>query len=259
MKPQGRQRPDEALINGRPGHPVMLKRHKKKLLFICFLIAIIVALRFSPIGDMLTFDNLKKNREVFISLVRGHYLRAVVIYIAFYILITALSIPGAGIMTLAGGFLFGVFPATLYIDIGATIGATLAFLTARYLLGNWLQQKYQKQLRSFNEEMHRNGSRYLITVRLIPVFPFFMINFLSGLTNVSIKTFAWTTALGIVPVTIIFAYAGRQLGTINAVSEILSTRMIAALAALAALALLPAVRGRIKARRNRSAGPGALR
>ncbi len=233
----------------------MLKRNKKKLLFVCLLVAALIALRFSPVGDMLTFENLKRNRDVFTSLVRGHYLQSVVAYIALYILITALSIPGAGIMTLAGGFLFGVFPATFYIDIGATTGATLAFLTARYLLGDWLQQKYRAQLSSFNGEMQRNGSRYLLTVRLIPVFPFFIINFLSGLTNVSVKTFVWTTALGIVPVTIIFAYAGKQLGTINSVAEILSARMIAALAALAALALFPTIRKRIKASRNGS-GPG---
>jgi uncharacterized membrane protein YdjX (TVP38/TMEM64 family) len=209
----------------------------KKIILIFFLIAVIVAIRLSPLGDILTFDNLKKNREVFFAFVQGHYLQSVAAYIAAYIIIVALSIPGAGIMTLAGGFLFGVLSATLYIDIGATIGATLAFLTARYLLGTWLQEKYRRQLGAFNAEMEKNGPRYLLTVRLIPLFPFFMINFLSGLTSIPVKTFVWTTALGIVPVTIIFAYAGRQIGTINSVSEILSPRMIGALAVLSAVAL----------------------
>ncbi len=227
----------------------MLKRNRNKLIFICLLVAAIAALRLSPLGTALTFENLKKNREVFIALVQDHYPQAVAIYIAAYILVTALSIPGAGIMTLAGGFLFGAIAATIYIDFGATLGATLAFLTARYLLGNWLQQKYQHQLRAFNEEMHTNGSRYLFTVRLIPVFPFFIINFLSGLTNVPVRTFFWTTACGIVPVTFIFAYAGRQLGAINTASDILSGRMIAALTALAAMALFPAVLKRFRDRR----------
>ena len=227
----------------------MIKHHKKIILFL-FLIAAIIAIRLSPIGDILTFENLKKNRESFLAFVQGHYLESVAAYIVSYIIITALSIPGAGIMTLAGGFLFGVLSATIYIDIGATIGACLAFLSARYLLGSWLQEKYQKQLSAFNAEMEKNGPRYLLTVRLIPVFPFFMINFLSGLTNIPARTFAWTTALGIIPATLIFAFAGRQLGTINAVSEILSPRMIGALAVLAGLALFPTVLRRIKARRN---------
>jgi uncharacterized membrane protein YdjX (TVP38/TMEM64 family) len=220
----------------------------KKIIFLFFLIAVIAALRLSPINDILTFENLKKNREVFFAFVRGHYLQSVAAYIATYIIIVALSVPGAGIMTLAGGFLFGVLPATLYIEIGATTGAALAFLSARYLLGTWLQEKYQKQLSAFNAEMKKNGPRYLLTVRLIPVFPFFMINFLSGLTNVPVRTFVWTTALGIVPVMIIFAYAGQQIGTINAVSEILSPRMIVALVFLAGVALFPAVLKRIKGR-----------
>ncbi len=231
----------------------MIRQNKIKLVFICFLIAVIVAVRLSPLGTLLTFENLKKNREVFVAIVQGHYLQSVATYIIVYIAVAALSIPGAGIMTLAGGFLFGVFAAVLYVDIGATTGAVLAFLTARYLLGNWLQQRYRQQLGAFNEEMRRNGPRYLLTVRLIPVFPFFIVNFLSGLTNVPVRTFAWTTAVGIVPATIIFAYAGRQLGTINTASEILSARMIAALAALAALALFPAVLRRIRSGVNRSA------
>ena len=227
-------------------------KYNKKILLLFFLIAVIVAIRLSPIGDILTFENLKKNREVFFEFVRSHYLRSITTYIVSYIIIAALSIPGAGIMTLAGGFLFGVLPATLYIDIGATIGATLAFLSARYLLGAWLQEKYRKQLASFNAEMEKNGPRYLLTLRLIPAFPFFLINFLSGLTNVHVKTFVWTTALGIIPATVIFAYAGRQIGTINAVSEILSARVIIALTVLAALALFPAVYNRVKAYKNRS-------
>lgn len=230
----------------------MINRNKKTI-FIFFLIAIIVAIRLSPLGDILTFENLKKNREILFAFVQGHYLQSVATYLVSYIVIAALSIPGAGIMTLAGGFLFGVLSATVYIDIGATIGATLAFLTARYLLGTWLQKKYRKQLGVFNAEMEKNGPRYLLTVRLIPVFPFFVINFLSGLTNVPVRTFVWTTALGIIPATIIFAYAGRQIGTINAVSEILSARVIIALTVLASLALFPAMYNRIKAYyKNRS-------
>ncbi len=229
----------------------MMKRNKN-ILFLVLFIGVIVAVRYSPIGHALTFENLKTHREDLFALVQSRYLQSVVAYIAAYIVIVALSVPGAVIMTLAGGFLFGTIPAAFYIDLGATTGATLAFLIARYVMGNRLQEKYQKQLSSFNGEMKKNGARYLLTLRLIPVFPFFLINFLSGLTNVPVKTFVWTTALGIIPATVIFAYAGRQIGTINAVSEILSARVIIALTVLAALALFPAAYNRIKAYKNRS-------
>jgi uncharacterized membrane protein YdjX (TVP38/TMEM64 family) len=224
----------------------VIKRNKKVLLFIVF-VAGIAALRLSPLGGLLTFENLKDNRERLLSFVQDHYLRSAILYVVAYIVITALSIPGAGIMTLAGGFLFGVLPACLYIDFSATAGATFAFLIARYLLGAQLQEKYRTQLSAFNAEMGKNGSKYLLTLRMIPVFPFFVINFLSGLTNVTVRTFIWTTAVGIIPATAIFAYAGRQLGTINTVSEILSARVILALCALAALALFPVVFKRFKA------------
>ncbi len=229
----------------------MINRNKRILLLVLF-VAIVVAVRYSPIGNLLTFENLKGHREGLLSFVQGHYLRSVAVYIMSYIIIVAFSIPGAVIMTLAGGFLFGVFAASVYIDVAATAGAALAFLIARYLLGDRLQEKYHEQLSSFNAEMQKNGPRYLLTLRLIPVFPFFLINFLSGLTRVTMMTFIWTTALGILPATIIFAYAGQQLGTINAISEILSARVITALAALAALALFPAMLSRVKTRKSRT-------
>jgi uncharacterized membrane protein YdjX (TVP38/TMEM64 family) len=225
--------------------------NKKIILLILFIIALI-AVRYSPIGNVLTFENLKRNRQHLLALVQNHYLPSLLVFIAGYAMVTALSIPGAVILTLAGGFLFGTLFATLYVNIGATTGAVLAFLVARYLLGNRMQEKYQKQLSTFNEEMEKNGSRYLLTLRLIPVFPFFLINFLSGLTKVPLKTFAWTTALGIIPGTVVYAYAGQQLGSINALSEILSARVITAFAILALFALFPAVHDRIKAIKNQS-------
>jgi uncharacterized membrane protein YdjX (TVP38/TMEM64 family) len=225
--------------------------NKKIILLILFMIALI-AVRYSPIGNVLTFENLKRNRQHLLALVQNHYLPSLLVFIAGYVMVTALSIPGAVILTLAAGFLFGTLFATLYVNIGATTGAVLAFLVARYLLGTRMQEKYQKQLSTFNEEMEKNGSRYLLTLRLIPVFPFFLINFLSGLTKVPLKTFAWTTALGIIPGTVVYAYAGQQIGSINALSEILSARVITAFAILALFALFPAVLDRIKAIKNQS-------
>jgi len=227
-----------------------MNRTKKKILILILIIAAIIAIRYSPAGSILTFENLKQHRESLVNFVQDRYGLSVVVFIAAYILVTAFSIPGAVVLTIAAGFLFGTLATTFYVNIGATIGATLAFLSARYLLGTGIQEKYQTQLKKFNEELEKNGTHYLLTLRLIPVFPFFLINFLSGLTKIPVRTFIWTTSLGIIPGTAVFAFAGRQIGTINSASEILSLKVLAAFAILALFALIPVIIKRIKARRT---------
>jgi uncharacterized membrane protein YdjX (TVP38/TMEM64 family) len=161
-----------------------------------------------------------------------------------------LSIPVALVLTLAGGYLFGTAAGVLYIDIGATTGATIALLSARYLLGKRLQEKYQDALRRFNEEFAQNGIHYLLTVRLIPVIPFFVINFLAGLTRMPVRTFIWTTALGILPATTFFAFAGRQLGLISSAGDLVSMKMLMAFAAMGIVALAPVIYKRMQRRKK---------
>ncbi len=223
-----------------------MTRPKKQLLLLFLLVALIVLARSSPLGSILTFENLKQHRESLVLFVQAHYGLSVLSFIAVYVLTASLSLPGAAILTLAGGFLFHTAAGTLYVNLGATAGATFAFLSARYLLGERLQEKYQGQLRKFNDEIERNGSSYLLTLRLIPVFPFFLINFLSGLTNIPLWTFVWTTSLGIIPGTVVYAFAGQQIGSLNSFSEILSTRMIVAFVILALFALVPAIWRRLR-------------
>jgi uncharacterized membrane protein YdjX (TVP38/TMEM64 family) len=229
-----------------------MNKQRKNILFLVMFIAVLVAVRQSPLGSALTFENLRQHRDQLLVLVRGHYALSIVLFILLYIAVTGLSIPGAVVLTIGGGFLYGTVPATLYVNLGATAGAVLAFLFARYLLGEQLQDKYRQQLDRFNREMEAEGWRYLLTLRLIPIFPFFLINFLAGLTRVPLKTFAWTTALGIIPGTAVFAYAGRQIGSINSPADILSPKVIMAFLLLACFALFPAVLSRIKAARSRS-------
>ncbi len=219
---------------------------KKRIILLLLFIAMIVLIRLSPAGSVLTFDNLKQHREGLIASVQHNYAVAAMVFVVVYILTTALSIPGAGILTLSGGFLFGTMATTLYVIVGATTGASLAFLSARYLVGSRLQEKYQEQFRKFNNEVKRNGAHYLLVLRFIPVFPFFLINFLAGLTKIPIKTFIWTTAIGIIPATAVFAFAGQQIGSINSLSEILSRKVLAAFAVLALVALVPVIWKRLK-------------
>ncbi len=216
-------------------------KHRKRIFLLIFFIAVIAVIRLSPLSDYLTFDNVKKNREVLLAFTGENYLFSVFLYIAAYVLVVALSIPGGAVLTLVGGFLFGTLPAVLYVNAGATVGAAFAFLTARYLLGDRLQHKYEHQLARFNEEITRNGVRYLLTLRFIPVFPFFLINFLSGLTKVPLKTFIWTTSLGILPGSAVYAFAGQQIGTINSLKEILSEKVLIAFVLLALFTLFPII------------------
>jgi uncharacterized membrane protein YdjX (TVP38/TMEM64 family) len=229
-----------------------MKKHARNMVLLLLLIGAIIALRMSGVGDLLTFENLQKNRDALLTYVRGHGLTSVALYILVYTAAIALNLPGGAVLTLAGGFLFGTLPAVLYVNVGATAGAMLAFLSARYLLGARLQETYRDRLEKFNDEMERNGARYLLTLRLIPVFPFFVVNFLAGLTRVPFGTFSWTTSLGIIPGTAVFAYAGHQLEHVRSISDIFTGNVLSAFLLLAALTLAPAIINRF---RHRSSSP----
>lgn len=200
------------------------------------------------LGRFLSLEALKANRDQLLAFTDANYSAAVILFILLYIAVTGLSLPGAVILTLAGGFLFGSVPATLYVNIGATAGATLAFLAARYVLRDWVEQKFGKWLESLQQGFAKNAFSYLMTLRLIPLFPFFVVNLVSGLTRVSVGTYVAATALGIIPGSFVYAYAGRQLGTINSLKEIASPRVLGAFVLLGALALLPILYRRLSAK-----------
>jgi uncharacterized membrane protein YdjX (TVP38/TMEM64 family) len=225
-----------------------MKKNTRNVVLLVLFLAVIIGLRLSGIGDILTFENLHRNEDSFLAFVRDNAVTSVLIYILVYIAAIALNLPGGAVLTIAGGFLFGTFPAVVYVNIGATSGAVLAFLSARYLLGSRLQESYGAQLAKFNGEMERNGIRYLLTLRLIPVFPFFLVNFLSGLTRVRLSSFTWTTAIGIIPGTAVFAYAGRQLETVHSVGDIFTVNVLAAFLLLGLFTLAPVIIGRIRKR-----------
>jgi uncharacterized membrane protein YdjX (TVP38/TMEM64 family) len=168
-----------------------------------------------------------------------HYPAAVALYIGFYIVMVSVSLPGGAITTLAGGFLFGSLLGTLYVNLGATIGATLAFLASRYLLRDWVESKFGHRLGAIQEGFAKNAFSYLLTLRLIPIFPFFLVNLVSGLTRMKTLSYMAATSLGIIPGSFVYAYAGRQLGTINSLKEIASPNVLLAFTLLGLLALVP--------------------
>ncbi len=189
-----------------------MKKHAAQIVVLCVLIAFIVAIKVSGAGSYLTIENLRLHKEQLEQFISSHYSFSVLIYLSTYFVVVAFSLPGATVLTLAGGFLFHLFPGVIYVNIGATVGATFAFLLSRYILGNAIQRKYGAQLARFNKELNENGHFYLLSVRFIPAFPFFVINILSGLTNVPLWTYVWTTCIGIMPGSLVYTFAGSQLG-----------------------------------------------
>jgi len=187
----------------------------------------------------LTLETVTANRDRLLAFTDEHRAAAVVSFIVTYSLVTGLSLPGATILTLVGGFLFGSVMGTAFVNLGATSGATLAFLTARYLLREWVEQKFGPKLGPIQDGFAKNAFSYLVTLRLVPLFPFFLVNLVSGLTRVRLGTYVLATALGIVPGSFVYAYAGRQLGTINSLKEIASPNVILAFTLLGLLALVP--------------------
>jgi uncharacterized membrane protein YdjX (TVP38/TMEM64 family) len=220
-----------------------------KLVIVAAIALAVGAFFYFDLGRLLSLAALKDNRDKLLAFTQANYAAAAGLFILAYIAVTGLSLPGAVILTLAGGFLFGGVVGTLLVNVGATTGATLAFLTARYLLRDAVEQKFGAWLGPLQEGFAKNAFSYLMTLRLIPLFPFFVVNLVSGLTRVSLGTYVAATALGIIPGSFVYAYAGRQLGTINSLKEIASPNVIGAFVLLGLLALLPIAYKKLSGRR----------
>ncbi len=210
-----------------------------KLIVLALFVAAIGAFFYFDLGRYLSLDALKANRDALLAFTDANYATSVAIFIVSYCVFVAFSLPGAVFFTLAGGFLFGSVIGTLYVNLGATSGSTLVFLASRYLLRDWVEAKFGSRLEPFQKGFAKNGFNYLMTLRLIPIFPFFIVNLLCGLTRVSLGTYVLATAIGIIPASFIYAYAGRQLGTINSLREIASPNVLTAFTLLGLLALVP--------------------
>jgi len=211
----------------------------KKMILVAILVAGLIVFYALDLHRYLSLETVKANRDRLLAYSEDHYATAVAGYLVVYSLVVALSLPGAAILTLAGGFLFGPFLAVLYVNMGATTGSTLAFLTARYLFRDWVQAKFGHRLSALQEGFEQNGFMYMLTLRLIPIFPFFVINLLAGLTRIPLRTYVLATSIGIIPGTFVYAYAGRQLGTINSLAEIATPRVLLAFMMLGLLAVAP--------------------
>ena len=200
---------------------------------ILVVVAVLCAVFFYfDLGRFLTLEYIKSSQARFDALYQDNRAAVISAYMAIYILVTALSLPGAVVMTLAGGALFGLVTGTIVISFASTIGATLACLVARTLLRDWVGKKFGEKLTTINEGINKEGHFYLFTLRLIPIFPFFVINLVMGLTSMRLATFFWVSQLGMLPGTIVYVNAGKELAKIDSLSGILSPSLLISFAIL---------------------------
>jgi pyruvate/2-oxoglutarate dehydrogenase complex dihydrolipoamide dehydrogenase (E3) component/uncharacterized membrane protein YdjX (TVP38/TMEM64 family) len=211
------------------------------LLLLALAIGAFVAL---DLGRFLSFDQLKASQASFAQLHAEQPFTVAVVYFLIYVLATALSFPGATIITLAGGAVFGLWQGLLIVSFASTVGATLAFLASRFLLRDWLEARFGQRLADINAGVDREGGFYLFTLRLIPVVPFFLINLLMGLTRMKVWTYYWVSQLGMLAGTAVYVNAGTQLGQLDSVKGILSPAL---LGSFVLLGIFPLIARRIVA------------
>jgi uncharacterized membrane protein YdjX (TVP38/TMEM64 family) len=198
----------------------------KKIIAVVIIGAVIVAFKIFNLGEYFSLSYIKESRDRFELLYAEHPLPVIASYVAIYILVTSLSLPGAAVMTLAGGALFGLLIGTVVVSFASSAGATLACFVSRFILRDWVQSKFGDKLKTINEGIEREGAFYLFTLRLIPVFPFWLINLVMGVTKMPLRTFYWVSQLGMLPGTIVYVNAGKELAKINSLSGILSPGLI---------------------------------
>ncbi|MGY3903252.1 FAD-dependent oxidoreductase [Aeromonas lusitana] len=199
------------------------------LLLILGLIATFFAL---DLGRYLSLAELQARQLQILTWVQAHFLEAALLYLLIYVVSTALSLPGASLLTLAGSAVFGIGWGLLLVSFASTLGATLAMLSARFLLRDWVRTRFGDRLAQFEQGMAKDGAFYLLSLRLIPLFPFFLVNLLMGLTPIRVSTYFWVSQLGMLPGTFVYVLAGSELATLTSTGNILSPGLILALTLL---------------------------
>lgn len=204
----------------------------KRILVLAGIAAAIAASFALGLDDVLTLEAIKERQAEFQDLRAASPVAVAGAFFALYTFATAASLPGAALLTLAAGALFGVIEGTLLVSFASTIGATLAFLISRYLFRDGVQRRFGRRLKTINDGVARDGAFYLFTLRLVPVVPFFLINLLMGLTPISARTFYWVSQVGMLPGTLVYVNAGTQLAEIDSLRGIASPALLASLVAL---------------------------
>ncbi|MDO6765879.1 FAD-dependent oxidoreductase [Agarivorans sp. 1_MG-2023] len=206
-----------------------------KLIVVAVLAVVVCLIWWFDLGQWLNFDTIKQSQASLQANVEQHFLISIIGYFFLYVFVTAFSIPGAALLTLLAGALFGVVNGVIMVSFASTIGASLAFIVARYLVRDSLEQRYAEKLKSINSGIEKEGAFYLLSLRLIPIFPFFLINLVMALTKLPLKTFYWVSQLGMFPATVVYVNAGTELAKLDSLSGILSPSLLVAFTLLGIL------------------------
>jgi uncharacterized membrane protein YdjX (TVP38/TMEM64 family) len=198
----------------------------KRIALLALLAVAIAAYFWFDLGQYLSLDAFKAQQAQIIAAKDASPLLYIGGFFLIYVIVTALSLPGAAIMSLVAGALFGVVTGTIVVSFASSIGATLAFLSARFLLRDWVQSKFGERLKAIDDGIARDGAMYLFTIRLIPLFPFFVVNLLMGLTRIKTRTFYWVSQIGMLPATAVFVNAGTQISKVDSTAGLLSPTLI---------------------------------
>jgi len=202
---------------------------KSKLLVVAAIAILMIAFLAFDLGQYLNLGYFKARHTALVTYQLSHPLATALVFFVFYVAVTGLSLPGAAIMTLAAGAMFGLLWGTVIVSFASSLGATLAFLASRFVLRDWVQRRLGRQLRSINDGVEKEGGFYLFTLRLIPAFPFFAINLLMGLTPIRTWTYYWVSQAGMLAGTIVYVNAGTQLAGIDSLQGILSPGLVVSL------------------------------
>ncbi|KKP29481.1 MAG: hypothetical protein UR12_C0007G0012 [candidate division TM6 bacterium GW2011_GWF2_30_66] len=213
--------------------------YKAKFFLLLAFIFLILILRYIDLEKYISFDKIELYQYYLINFVSQNYFLSVLIYLFVFSISIVLFIPIAVIMNLIAGLLFGLFWGTVYVNIATVFGSAAAFLMFRYLLGDFINKKYSSRLKYFDENIKKNGASYLLSMQLFPATPVFLINTLSGLTQISLWTFIWTTSIGILPGSLVYVFIGQQFLKMESTKDILSWPIILVIVLLSLLSLLP--------------------
>jgi uncharacterized membrane protein YdjX (TVP38/TMEM64 family) len=209
-----------------------------KLVLLAVLALIVIAFFAFGGPSYLNLESFREYKSTLDAWVQAHFLVTLLAFFVVYIIVTAVSLPGAAVMTLAAGALFGLLWGTVMVSFASSIGATLAFLASRYLLRDWVQKRFGDRLGALNRGIEREGAFYLFALRLVPVFPFFLINLLMGLTPIRTVTFYWVSQVGMLAGTLVYVNAGTQLAQVTSPGDILSWELLLSFALLGVFPLL---------------------
>lgn len=221
-----------------------------KLLLVFIALVLIATFFLAHLQTYLTLESLQSNRELLLGLYEQNKAAFAIVFCLAYTAVAAFSFPGATVFSLAAGAVFGIGLGLVLVSLASGLGATLAFLSARYLFRDWVQQRFGEKLKTATQGFSREGGFYLFSLRVFPLFPFFLVNLLMGLTSMPVRTFIGSSLLGMLPGTLVYLFAGRQLVELKSARDVMSPGLWIA---FGLMALLPVVSKKlIQLRKSRS-------